>query len=105
MVLGVVILALGAIRLVWRSTTPLPPWADGLSSAERTLTHWNERLLYLLMFVIPGTGLWLVLVNEDALSLHVASHIAFFVSITLHVGLVLKHQLINRDGLLRRMTW
>jgi cytochrome b561 len=46
-----------------------------------------------------------VLVNEDALSLHVASHIAFFVSITLHVGLVLKHQLINRDGLLRRMTW
>jgi cytochrome b561 len=29
--------------------------------------------------------------------------VGFFVAIALHVGLVLKHQLIDRDRLLRRM--
>jgi len=53
---------------------------------------------------MPLSGLWLFLVNDDAVAVHVASHIAFFVVIATHVGLVLKHQLINRDGLLRRMT-
>jgi cytochrome b561 len=60
-------------------------------------------VLYVLLFVVPLTGLWLVLVSDDAVALHVASHIAFFVALALHVGLVLKHQLIDRDQLLRRM--
>ena len=34
---------------------------------------------------------------------HIVSHIAFFVVIVLHVGLVLKHQVLDRDRLLRRM--
>ena len=49
------------------------------------------------------TGLWLVLVSDDAVALHVASHIAFFCAVAAHLGLVLKHQLIDRDRLLRRM--
>ena len=81
----------------------LPPWAPGLSIAERTLAHWTERALYVLLFVMPLTGLWLVLVSDEALPIHVASHIAFFVAVSLHVGLVLKHQLFDRDHLLRRM--
>jgi cytochrome b561 len=102
-VVGVTILLLAVLRLSWRHHTSLPPWAEGLSSTERTIAHWTERSLYLLLFVIPLTGLWLVLISEDALAPHVASHIAFFVAVALHLGLVLKHQLINRDGLLRRM--
>ena len=70
---------------------------------ERTLAHWTERALYVLLFVIPLTGLWLVLVSDDAVALHVASHIAFFCVVAAHIGLVLKHQLIDRDRLLRRM--
>jgi cytochrome b561 len=100
---GVTILALAMFRLYWRRRTTLPPWAEGLSSAERTIAHWTERALYLLLFVIPLTGLWLVLVSDDALAVHVASHIAFFLAIAAHLGLVLKHQVVNRDGLLRRM--
>jgi cytochrome b561 len=104
-VLGISILVLAVIHLVWRITTPLPPWAPTLSRFERTLTHWNERVLYLLMFAIPTTGLLLVAADDDdALGAHVASHVAFFVTITVHVGLVLKHELVNRDRLLRRMT-
>ena len=102
-IVGLTIVLLAAVRLSWRRHSSLPPWAEGLSATERTIAHWTERSLYLLLFVIPLTGLWLVLISEDALALHVASHIAFFVAVAAHLGLVLKHQLINRDGLLRRM--
>jgi cytochrome b561 len=101
--LGVTILVLATVRLWWRRRSTLPPWAPGLSAAERVVAHWTERVLYTLLFVIPATGLWLVLVSDDAVAVHVASHIAFFVAITAHVGVVLKHQLIDRDRLLRRM--
>jgi cytochrome b561 len=103
-VLGVTILVLASVRLVWRSTTPLPPWAPTLSPAERVLVHWTERALYLLMFAIPITGLILVLADDDdLLPVHVAAHIAFFVVIALHVGMAIKHGLVNRDGYVRRM--
>lgn len=102
-VLGVTILVLATTRLWWRRHSTLPPWAPGLSPAERMLAHWTERVLYTLLFAIPLTGLWLVLVSDDAVAVHVASHVTFFVAVTAHVGLVLKHQLIDRDRLLRRM--
>ena len=101
--LGITILVLATVRLLWRRHSTLPPWAPGLSPAERTLAHWTEWALYLMLFVIPLTGLWLVLVSDDALPAHVASHITFFVVLAAHVGLVLKHQLLDRDRLLRRM--
>ena len=103
-VLGGTILALATVRLVWRLTTPLPPWAPSLSSVERTIVHWTERALYALMFAIPLSGLWLVLADDDdLLGAHVATHVAFFVVIALHVGMVAKHQLVDRDQFLRRM--
>jgi cytochrome b561 len=101
--LGATIMALGLVRLWWRRRTTLPPWAAGLSAFERRLAHWTERALYALLLVIPATGLWLVLVSDDAVGVHVAAHVAFFVAVASHVGLVLKHQLLDRDGLLRRM--
>jgi cytochrome b561 len=102
-VVGLTILVLATVRLSWRRRTTLPPWAEGLSPGERTLAHWTERALYLVLFVMPLSGLWLVLVSDDAVAVHVASHVAFFVAFAAHLGLVLKHQLINREGLLRRM--
>jgi cytochrome b561 len=103
-VLGITILTLAVVRLVWRRTTPLPPWAPTLAKAERTLTHRTENALYALMFLIPITGLLMVIARDDGLlPAHIATHIAFFVVITAHVGLVAKHQLINRDRLLNRM--
>ena len=103
-VLGVTILVVATIRLVWRLTTPLPPWAATLSSGERRFAHWTERLLYVCMFAIPITGLWLIAADDDdVLVAHVAAHIVFFVAVAAHVGLVAKHQFIGRDRLLRRM--
>jgi cytochrome b561 len=102
--LGVSILVLATVRLVWRRRSKLPPWAEGLSLFERKLAHRTEQALYVLLFAIPLSGLCLVLISEDAVAVHIASHIAFFVVIAAHLGLVLKHQLIDRDHLLRRMT-
>lgn len=102
--LGATILVVVAIRLAWRLTTPLPPWATALSPGERRVAHWTERMLYVCMFAIPITGLWLVASDDDQVIIaHVGSHIVFFVAITAHVALVLKHQLLDRDRLLRRM--
>jgi cytochrome b561 len=104
-VLGLTILVLACVRLAWRLATPLPPWAEALSARQRTLAHWVERALYLLMFAIPISGLVLVIADDDdLLGVHIAAHLAFFVVIAVHVGSVLWHQLVRGDGLLGRMT-
>jgi cytochrome b561 len=101
--LGLTILALTVFRLWWRRRQGLPPWASTLSAVERTVAHWTERALYAVLLVMATSGLWLVLVSDDVVAVHVASHVAFFVALAAHLGLVLKHQLIRRDGLLARM--
>ena len=103
-VVGVSILALAIIRLLWRRNTPLPPWAPALSSAEKVFASWTERVLYLSLFLIPLTGLSLLLISDDLLFAHIATHVLFFAALAAHLGLVLKHQFIDRDNLLGRMT-
>ncbi|WP_421119721.1 cytochrome b [Aquihabitans daechungensis] len=101
--LGMTILVLAGIRWWWRRRSVLPAWAPTLSARERTLAHGTEVALYVSMFAMPLTGLVLVLVTDEVLPLHVASHLLFLGALTLHVGLVLKHQAIDRDHLIRRM--
>lgn len=121
--LGIGILALTALRLIWRVTTPLPQWAEGLSPTEQRVAHVVERLLYATLLLIPLTGLALILASGEDWDLgntewlapleladddvligaHIATHLTFFAALAVHVGLVLKHQLIDRDRLLERM--
>lgn len=102
-VLGVAIIVMTVVRWWWRKRAGLPPWASGYSAFERRLAHVTERALYALLVVVPATGIALVLGGDDLVALHVAGHIALYVALAAHVGLVLKHQLIDRDRLLRRM--
>jgi cytochrome b561 len=101
--LGLFVLALALARVLWRRTAGLPPWAESLSGGERTWAHWTEKLLLTLLFVIPLTGLLLVVVSYDLLPFHIAAHIVFFATVAAHVGLVLKRTLVQRDQLLARM--
>lgn len=103
-VLGAAVLLLGVVRLAWRLATPLPPWAPTLTHRERRLAHGTETALYAAMFAVPVTGVALVLSDDDLLVVHIAVQILFLVALAVHIGLVLKHQLIDRDHLLRRMT-
>lgn len=103
-VLGVTILALGVVRVLWRVAGSLPPWAPALGDAERTLEGLLEKALLALLFLIPLSGLLLIGTGEDDyLPLHVAAHVAFFVVVGLHVGLVLKRTVVQRDRHLARM--
>lgn len=121
--LGVGILLLAVVRVMWRRRAGLPPWAETLSELERRVAHRTERVLYWTMFLIPLTGLALVLVSgEDwdlsggewraprewidddlLLATHILTHVVFFAAFAAHVGLIVKHQFVDRDGLLRRM--
>lgn len=126
MSLGATVLVLALLRLAWRMLTPLPLWAPTLTSFERKYAHFVEWALYLLMFAIPLSGMLAAmadgkdvvlfgilevppLVPDDSdlddltLAFHIAGHLAFFAALALHVGLVVKHQVINRDRLLNRM--
>jgi cytochrome b561 len=101
--LGLSILTLALLRILWRRATPLPPWAPGLSARERLVATWTERALYACLLLIPASGLLLLLVGDDLLALHVTTHVLLFVAVSVHVGLILKHQLIMGDRLLHRM--
>ena len=101
--LGLLVIGLGLVRVAWRARTPLPPWAETLTSTERALESRLEKVLLALLFVVPATGILLVLGDDGWLPLHVAAHVAFFVTLALHVGLVLRRTVLRRDRLLQRM--
>jgi cytochrome b561 len=93
--LGVVILALGVLRLGWRWSTPLPPWDQRLTSGDQRFVHATEVALLTLQLAVPVTGILLV-AGGGMLSLHVAAHIAFFVALAAHLGMVVGKRLVPR---------
>jgi cytochrome b561 len=101
--LGLSIILLGLIRVLWRATTPLPPWAEHLSAGERRVEGWLERVLLTLLFVVPATGLALLALGDDWLPLHITAQVVLLATIAVHVGLVLKHTVVRRDRHLARM--
>lgn len=124
--IGLVLLVLAIGRIAWRKVVPPPDWAPTLSAAERDMTHWYERLLYWGMFLLPISGYLFVMAGDYGIKLfgvydlpnpiakrewlaaaaqvtHIVLTYATLVVISWHVGLVIKHQLFDKDGLLRRM--
>lgn len=94
--LGLLIIALGVARVLWRRFTPLPPWDPRLTPRDQRLVHATETTLLTLMFVVPATGLALVAGSDDLLPLHVAAHVAFFVALGAHLAMVLGRRLVTR---------
>jgi cytochrome b561 len=102
--LGALLLLVAAVRLVWRRTTPLPPWAEHLGEGERRLEGVLEKAMLALLVVVPATGLLLVLVSDDLVALHVAAQLLLVSTVAIHVGLVLKHTVVRRHRHLSRMV-
>ena len=123
--LGLLMLALAALRLVWRLSDrqPAPP---AMPTWQRRTAAASHTLLYLLMFAIPLSG-WLLnsaaniplkwfwwvpvpnLVDPDrelralAADFHLALFWLLAAVLAVHVAAALKHHLVNRDAVLRRM--
>ncbi|MDP2262379.1 MAG: cytochrome b [Hydrogenophaga sp.] len=129
---GVVVLSLSFLRLMWRLTHRPPALPMAVEAAmpawQRTAHHATHVGLYALFFAVPLLGwayssaagfpivlfgVWplpdFVPVNEslaDVLKpLHQWGAYAMAALVVLHVAGALKHQFIERDGLLRRMAF
>lgn len=129
---GVCVLVLSGVRLLWRLThrpPALPAQIESAMPGWQRLAHTGTHVgLYLLSFAVPLLGwayssaagfpvvlfgLWplpdFVPANPDLAALikplHKLSAFAMAALVVLHVAGALKHALIDRDGLLSRMTW
>ena len=127
---GMAVLALAALRLAWRLVRRPPPLPAAVASAmpawQRLAHHGTHGLMYLLFFAVPLTGwayssasgfpiVWFgvwplpdLLAADKALAeaikpWHGWAAFALAALVLVHVAAVLKHQLIDRDGVLSRM--
>ncbi|UST52394.1 cytochrome b (plasmid) [Comamonadaceae bacterium OTU4NAUVB1] len=127
---GVTVLVLATLRLLWRLTHRPPALPREVASAmpgwQHVAHHGAHTLLYALFFIVPLVG-WayssaagfpivflgvlplpsFVPVNpalaEALKPWHWITAYTLAALVALHVAAVAKHQLIDRDGLLRRM--
>src|SRR5215468_9764635 len=124
--LGILILILATVRLVTRVLTNHPPFPPTMSPSERVVATTSEFLLYSLFFALPLVG-WAMLSAGDypvtmfgAFELppilparpelyavlrqtHTILAYLLFLTFLSHLGAVLFHTLVLRDGLLSRM--
>lgn len=127
---GVTILALSVLRLVWRLTHRPPALPGKISAAMPAWQHWahhgTHHALYALFFLVPligwayssAAGFPIVVFGvlplpdfvpaDKALAemikpLHELSAFALIGLAGLHIAAALKHQWVDRDGLINRM--
>lgn len=94
--LGLAIVAIGVVRVVWRRTTTLPPWDPRLTRTDRKVLHRAEQTLLAMLFVVPATGIALVVGSSDLVPLHIAAHLCFYAALAVHVGVVLRRRVVGR---------
>jgi cytochrome b561 len=130
---GITVLALTALRVLWRLTHRPPPHPAGMSARERRAAAAAHHLLYLLLVGLPLTG-WAVvslspfniptvlygivpwphmplaaLVPDPGAAEAVLKRVhalgAWFLAalLAVHVAAALRHHLLLRDDVLRRM--
>ncbi|KQP22062.1 cytochrome b [Pseudorhodoferax sp. Leaf267] len=127
---GMTVLTLSALRLLWRLTHRPPPLPAHVANAmprwQHVAHHSTHHLLYALFFIVPLVGwayssaagfpiVWFGLVQlpdlvapnpelaEAIKPWHAYTAYALAALVVLHVAAALKHQFIDRDGLLARM--
>lgn len=128
---GITLLALSAVRVLWRATHRPPPLPPSIQAAMPAWQQWahhaTHHALYLLFFLVPlvgwayssAAGFPIVFLGVLALPdfvpvspalaealkpLHKISAITMAVLVLMHIGAALKHQWIDRDQLLTRMS-
>lgn len=101
---GVAVLVLALWRIALRVGRGVPDLPDSMTAKERMIAHMGHGALYAAMLGVPLAGLaaWFA-ASEDLAELHEMGKPAFLLLIAAHVGAVLWHQFVKRDGLLDRM--
>lgn len=125
--LGILILLLAVLRLATRLSTKIPDFPPSMPQQERFVVKVSERLLYSLFFALPLVGWGMLSAGHYPIVMFGAVHLPpilpahpqlyaklrethtilaylLFLSFLAHMGAVLFHTLILRDGLLERMV-
>ena len=123
---GVTVFMLATLRLLWRLGHAAPPLPAGMREWERRGAQAAHVLLYALLFALPLSGYFYslstgypvvlfgmlplpVLMGPDPVlkpllvGLHHVLAWAMLVLVALHAVAALKHHLVERDDVLRRM--
>jgi cytochrome b561 len=123
---GITILGLAVLRLLWRFANPAPELPGTLKAWERVAAHVTHWGLYVLLFALPISG-WLMssargfpvswfgrVQLPDLVSRNPALYDAMLRThhvliwllaavLVLHIGAALKHHLVLKDDVLKRM--
>lgn len=123
---GVTVLALGALRLLWRLANQPPAYPASMTSFQQSAAHSLHLVLYVLMFAVPISGYFYtlaagvpvvyfgviplpVLIDADPVLKPILKGVHYWLTMTMaalvvaHTAAALKHAVIDRDGVLRRM--
>jgi cytochrome b561 len=123
---GVTILTLAALRLLWRLAHRPPVYPATMPDWQQGAAHGLHGLLYVLMFAVPLSGYFYslsagvpvvyfglfplpVLMDPNPAlkpvlkALHYWLNMGLLGAVALHVAAALKHQFVDRDGVLKRM--
>jgi cytochrome b561 len=125
--LGVTILLLTLDRLAWRLTHKPPPFPPQLPRWERIAAVWNHRIFYVLLIVIPLTGLATISAGREGATelvggipfplipglpepagdtfggVHEALIWLTIALVVLHAAAALKHQFVDKSRVSGRM--
>lgn len=123
--IGVTLFVLIVIRVFWRLRHQPPALLSSLAAWEKRLADLSHKLLYVVMVVLPASGLLMTLyskyglhwfgirllpgldnkaVREAFLAVHQCLAFVLIALIVLHTLAALKHWIIDRDGTMRRMA-
>ena len=124
--IGLTIFILVGLRLGWRLINPVPEMPKFSPRWQVMISHLTFGALYLLMFLMPLSGLGLSLLNGSSVSyfglftiskiysnptvygtffdqMHILLSYVFIVCIGLHICAALYHYFILKDSVLHRM--
>lgn len=124
--IGITIFGLACVRALWRLSHPAPPYPASMRGWQHAAAATVHSLLYFLIFAVPLSGYFYslaagvpvvylgvfpmpVLIDPNPEWKPVLKQVHYWLNVTLlagfcvHVAGALKHQLIDRDGVLQRM--
>lgn len=124
--MGVTVLALAAIRLLWRLTHTAPPLPAAMPKLQKYAAESTHYLLYVLIFAVPLSGYFYslaagfkvvyfgvlplpVLIDPNPALKPILKNVHYLLSMTMatlvcaHALAAFKHHLFDRDDILKRM--
>src|SRR6478736_621248 len=101
--LGVTVFGLACLRLLWRLTHRAPAYPHTMPGWQQQAAHALHGLLYLLIFAIPLSGYFYSLSAGVPVVYLGMIPLPAFIHPDPELKIILKHQFIDKDGVLKRM--